>query len=259
MTAGFAALALLLVAFQNCGMDTGMSSMKASNQTKILSGGPVGNGNGEGYGGKIQKFYSALVACPDKKPHYEIEQRGLDFYILRENCADVAEVLIPRGAVENLKHAQTLAIFDNRVYKTTFTPPGSGGGTPGCTPTPGVACEQPRNVIAKHFCRGSDTQVAYPRKIVDIVVDHDASAKSISDVTIVNYSAEESPGAPFTRKVNSNVTVSMASSGPVYNYAGILSGGESYNLSLDTLKNGNLSYVLGIESGVNQALKCYPF
>lgn len=253
---GIAALTLLLSAFQNCGMNTSLGQMKANNVTKA-------KGNGEGYGGKTTLYANASVACSNLENSKTsiIEQKGSDFYLIRENCQDITPVKLTEGTVDHQVHADNIALYDDRVFlEYAPTRDGESGGE---IPSSGAGV---RTIVSKKLCRGS-TSSGYPRQTIDINVDLDTNFESKSYLTVANYSAaNQVAGAAVSLSANATATVSAPSpqtTSTIYTGVG-LAAGESYNLSIGQTDNGVTSFALKSKAGVltsasNLALKCYDF
>jgi hypothetical protein len=235
------ALAVVLGAFQNCGVSSDFGQMKASNKPK---------GNGEGYGGKVTLFAHLGLKCDDSLPQDLLEKRAEDFYIVRQNCAVVSAIKIAAGQVDHLSHSRELALFDSKVFKE-YIPTNSEQ-----TPTTGTGV-----TMNRWLCRGSDTLVAYPREVIDTVVTDRQDTQA--SVKVVRYSAEGvvSAGAVeiqfltvYQRAVSGAVTTET--------FTGQVPAGESFGLTLrsDAQPALNFSLKLGANTYTRSPqVSCYKF
>jgi hypothetical protein len=249
ISAAVAALALLVTSFQNCGMNASLGTkLKANNQTK---------GNGEGYGGKTTRYaYNSAKCALDPQSAIQdtavIQQQGLDFYLIRENCANIQPVKLAPGAVDHMVHRDDLALYDDRVFKEVDPRTGE---------PESPASESGRTIVSRKYCRGSSS-TGYPRQVIDVQLDLDTMSKSAAKVTVANYSAaNQIAGQDYSRNLNASAAVS--STAETYNGTG-LAAGESYNLRIDSTDNGLLTFALAMTNGpssasTNFALKCYEF
>lgn len=238
------ALFALGIAFQNCGQ---------TSWTDGLASNSASGGNGEGYDGKIKRYYvdpdigGTCPATASSSVKTAIRETNSGFELIVENCERIAPRALTASEVSALPHNVAFAIYNGKLFQESRDPDSD----------PGHEQNNGRITSITKLCRGQVVGAGGAYTAYDSLVYQTVTGPEI-EVTRGSYSAV----GTLLAKTNRSFAVSV-SGGSTKVYQGQLTSPENFRLEVSAQNQAQSSHRLNFANGQTYADSlaqvCYQF